>query len=73
LTVLDGVDVCSGVAFEMGFAGALKRPIIGLKTDYGGFSKLESVNLTIEAPITKMCKSPDEALKYLQVSKHGKK
>jgi len=73
VAVLDGADVDSGVAFEMGFAHALKKPIIGLKTDHRVFSKVESVNLMIEAPLVKMCKSVDEALEYLQASKHRKK
>nr|MDO8135958.1 nucleoside 2-deoxyribosyltransferase [Candidatus Njordarchaeum guaymaensis] len=73
LAVLDGVDVDSGVAFEMGFAHALKKTILGLKTDHRVFSKLESVNLMIEAPLTRIFKSVDEALGCLQTSKHRKK
>jgi nucleoside 2-deoxyribosyltransferase len=73
LAVLDGVDVDSGVAFEMGYAHALKKQIVGLKTDHRVFSKLESVNLMIEAPLTKLCRSLDEALRYLKASKRPKK
>jgi len=70
LALLDGVDVDSGVAFEMGFAHALEKPMIGLRTDHRVFSKLESVNLMIEAPLTRICKSLDEALEQLQASSH---
>ncbi len=34
LAVLDGSDVDSGTAFEMGVAQARGKPIIGLRTDY---------------------------------------
>jgi len=34
VAILDGVDVDAGVAFEIGYAKALGKPIIGLKTDY---------------------------------------
>lgn len=33
LAILDGVDVDSGVAAEVGFASARNKPIIGLRTD----------------------------------------
>jgi nucleoside 2-deoxyribosyltransferase len=73
LAVLDGVDVDTGVAFELGFAYALGKPILGLKTDHRTFSKLEEVNLMIEAPLTRMCRSVDEALEYLKATKNRTK
>ncbi len=34
IAVLDGPDVDSGTAFEIGYAYALKKSVIGLRTDY---------------------------------------
>lgn len=34
LAVLDGADADSGVAFEVGFAHARGKPVLGLRTDY---------------------------------------
>jgi len=34
LAVVDGSDADSGTAFEMGYACALGKPIIGIRTDY---------------------------------------
>lgn len=37
VAVLDGIEVDAGVAYEIGYAKALGKPIIGLKTDYRTF------------------------------------
>jgi len=66
LAVLDGVDVDSGVAFEIGFGYANKKPIVGLKTDHRVFSRVESINLMLEAPTPKLCKSLAEAIDVLK-------
>jgi nucleoside 2-deoxyribosyltransferase len=72
LAVLDGVDVDSGVAFEMGFAYANGKPMVGLKTDHRVFSRVESVNLMLEAPISKLCKTLAEAIEVLKAcDKHN--
>ncbi len=34
LAILDGADVDSGVAFEIGYARALNKAVVGLRTDY---------------------------------------
>lgn len=34
IAVLDGADVDSGVAFECGYAKALGKPVLGVRTDY---------------------------------------
>ncbi len=52
VAVLDGIDVDSGVAFELGYAFARGKPIIGVKTDHRCFSPYEEVNLMIEVPAT---------------------
>jgi nucleoside 2-deoxyribosyltransferase len=65
LAVLDGVDVDSGVAFEVGFGYANRKPVLGLKTDHRVFSGVEPVNLMLEASIAKLCKSMEEAMDFL--------
>ena len=37
VAVLDGVDVDSGTAFDLGYACALGKPAVGLRTDTRGF------------------------------------
>jgi nucleoside 2-deoxyribosyltransferase len=59
VAVLDGAVVDAGVANEIGYAKALGKPILGLKTDYRTFSRMEEVNLMLEVPLTKICKSLD--------------
>lgn len=66
VAVLDGVEVDSGVAFEMGFAKALGKPIIGLKTDYRTFSRIEEVNLMLEVSIMNICETVDEVISTLK-------
>jgi nucleoside 2-deoxyribosyltransferase len=66
VAVLDGMEVDSGVAYEMGYAKALGKPIIGLKTDYRTFSEMEEVNLMLEVPLIKICKSVDEVIDSLR-------
>jgi nucleoside 2-deoxyribosyltransferase len=77
LAVLDGVDVDTGVAFEMGYAHALGKHIFALKTDHRSFSKLETVNLMLEVPLRKIFQSVAEASRSIRIlekkSKHGKK
>ncbi|MGB8781421.1 MAG: nucleoside 2-deoxyribosyltransferase [Candidatus Bathyarchaeia archaeon] len=63
--VLDGVEVDAGVAYEMGYATALGKPIVGLKTDYRTFSEMEEVNLMLEVALIKICKSMDELIDSL--------
>lgn len=66
VAVLDGIEIDAGVAFEMGYAKAIDKPIIGLKTDYRTFSKMEEINLMLEVPLVKICKSIDEVIDSLK-------
>nr|MDO8079361.1 nucleoside 2-deoxyribosyltransferase [Candidatus Freyarchaeota archaeon] len=66
VAVLDGMDVECGVAFEIGYAAALGKPIIGLKTDRRTFSNVEDVNLIIEVPIKGIYKSVGEVIRALK-------
>jgi nucleoside 2-deoxyribosyltransferase len=69
LAILDGIDVDAGVSFEMGYAKALNKPVIGLKTDYRTFSRTDEVNLMLEVSVDKICASVDEVINLLQESK----
>ena len=44
---LDGIDVDSGTAWEIGYAFSRKKVIIGIRTDLRAFSPTEPVNLMI--------------------------
>ncbi|WXG44496.1 MAG: nucleoside 2-deoxyribosyltransferase [Promethearchaeati archaeon SRVP18_Atabeyarchaeia-1] len=66
VAVLDGLDVDTGVAFEMGFAHALGKQILGLKTDHRVFSEFEPVNLMLEAPLAGLCRSLAETIEFLR-------
>ena len=46
LAILDGADVDSGVAFEIGYARALEKPVVGLRTDYRQLQR-KGVNMMI--------------------------
>jgi nucleoside 2-deoxyribosyltransferase len=50
LAVLDGSDVDSGTAAEIGYAAALARPVVGLRTDTrcSGDNAASVVNLQVE-------------------------
>jgi len=66
VAVLDGIEVEAGVAYEIGYAKAIGKPIIGLKTDYRTFSRMEEINLILEVPLVKICKSIDEVIDALR-------
>jgi len=73
VAVLDGKDVDSGSAFEIGYAYACSKPIIGLKTDYRMFSRMEEVNLMLEVPLVRLCRSVEEVIDTLEsMRKKGK-
>ena len=65
VAILDSINVDAGVTYEMGYATALGKPIVGLKTDYRTFSKMEEVNLMLEVPLIKICKNVDEVIDSL--------
>lgn len=66
VAVLDGMNVESGVAFEIGYAAALHKTIIGLKTDYRTFSKIESINLMLELSMRGIYGSTNEVIVALR-------
>jgi len=66
VAILDGVEVDSGVAFEMGYAVAIRKPVLGLKTDHRAFSKVEDVNLMLEVTLIKLCSSIEDIVNELK-------
>ena len=48
VAVIDGADADSGTSWEMGYASALGKPIIALRTDFRSAGSHEKVNLMLE-------------------------
>ncbi len=65
VAVIDGVDVDSGTAWEIGYAYSLGKPILGLRTDFRTLGIEGTVNLMIERSVV-MCKSKMELLDRLK-------
>ena len=57
---LNGVTTDDGTAWEVGYAHALNRPIIGLHTDWRARFDTEVVNLMIERSLAGLARSLDE-------------
>jgi len=66
VAALDGIEVEAGVAFEVGYAAALGKPIIGLKTDYRTFSRIENINLMLELSMRGIYRSTKEVIEALR-------
>lgn len=60
VAVLDGVDVDSGTAFEVGYAYALGKPVVGLRTDFRTLGCEGVVNLMIEQSLSGLCTGMEE-------------
>ena len=65
VAVLDGVDVDSGTAWEIGYAYARGKPVIGLRTDFRTLSD-GVVNLMVEMSIVALARDEDELVKVLE-------
>jgi nucleoside 2-deoxyribosyltransferase len=48
VAIIDGADADSGTAWEMGYAYALGKPIVALRTDFRRVAPDECVNLMLE-------------------------
>jgi len=66
VAVVDGADVDSGTAWEIGYAYALGKPILGLRTDFRTLGIEGTVNLMIERS-AQLCKSIPELLNRLKL------
>lgn len=66
VAILDGPDVDSGTAFEVGYAFAKGKPVIGLKTDMRVFAKEEEVNNMLAQGVKALAKNVDEIISMLK-------
>ncbi len=66
VAVLDGPDVDSGTAFEIGYATAKGKPVVGLKTDIRTFAQMEEVNNMILQSVRKIVKDFESLLIVLK-------
>jgi nucleoside 2-deoxyribosyltransferase len=65
VAVLDGVDVDSGTAWEVGYAFARGKSVIGLRTDFRTLSD-GIVNLMVEMSLDTLARDEEELLKVLE-------
>lgn len=65
VAVIDGADADSGTAWEIGYAFAKGKPVIGLRTDFRTLGIEGTVNLMIERSVI-MCMSISELLNHLK-------
>jgi nucleoside 2-deoxyribosyltransferase len=68
VSVIDGADVDSGTAWEIGYAFAKGKPVIGLRTDFRSLGIEGTVNLMIERSVI-LCMSLSELLNHLKSMK----
>lgn len=68
LCILDGSDVDSGTSIEMGYAYALKKPIIGVRTDFRR-SEDRGVNLMVSRVCTEMISIPSYEANIDEIAK----
>ncbi|MDU9375785.1 hypothetical protein McpSp1_03640 [Methanocorpusculaceae archaeon Sp1] len=64
VAVIDGSDADSGTAWEMGYATALGKRVIAVRTDFRQYSERELVNLMLETD-AEVVRSSEELLKLL--------
>ena len=65
IAVIDGADVDSGTAWEIGYAFAKGKPVIGLRTDFRTLGIEGTVNLMIERSVI-LFMSISELLNHLK-------
>jgi nucleoside 2-deoxyribosyltransferase len=65
VAVVDGADVDSGTAWEIGYAYALGKPVLGLRTDFRTLGIEGTVNLMIERSVA-LCSDVPELLARLK-------
>jgi len=64
VAIIDGADADSGTSWEMGYAYALKKPVIAVRTDFRHAGTAEHVNLMLEQSAT-VVTSPEALLDAL--------
>ncbi len=65
VAVVDGADVDSGTSWEIGYAYALDKPVLGLRTDFRTLGIEGTVNLMIERSVV-LCSDIQELLARLK-------
>ncbi len=65
VAVVDGIDIDSGTAWEIGYASAKGKPVIGLRTDFRTLGIEGRVNLMIERSVI-LCTSIQELMNRLK-------
>jgi len=65
VAVIDGTDVDSGTAWEIGYAFSKGKPVLGLRTDFRTLGIEGTVNLMIERSVI-LCTSVSELLNRLK-------
>ncbi|WNY28258.1 hypothetical protein MmiEs2_04420 [Methanimicrococcus stummii] len=66
VAVLEGVDVDSGTAWELGYAYAQKKPIVGIRTDFRIQTPDERVNLMIQETLSDFVDNVDDLKEVLK-------
>lgn len=66
VAILDGSDVDSGTAFEVGYSFARGKPVIGLKTDMRVFARDEELNNMLAQGIRALTGNLDELVEELK-------
>ena len=66
VAILDGTDVDSGTAFEVGYSFAKGKPVVGLKTDMRVFAKDEELNNMLTQGIRALARNLDEVVSELR-------
>ncbi len=64
VAIIDGADADSGTAWEMGYAFAVEKPVIALRTDFRRIGHHEHVNLMLERS-SSVVTSVDQLLRVL--------
>lgn len=65
VAVIDGADIDSGTAWEIGFAYSKGKPVFGLRTDFRTLGIEGTVNLMIEQSVI-LCSGISELLNHLK-------
>ncbi len=67
VALLDGTQVDDGTAWEIGYAYALGKPVIGIRTDFrSGDTSVSVVNAMIEGSVKGIALSIDEVVAMLE-------
>ena len=69
---LDGVDVDSGTAWELGYASSLNKPIIGIRSDVRMYRKFMPLNLMIFKSCIELTTLENLKKTLLKLQKNGR-